>query len=369
MDEIDIVFDDGQVLYSGQRVSGKVLCHSTKSCDVKSISIKFEGKGKVEWTEKTVRSYHQDGVRHYYWAENPVSNEELFLDKTFNFDSALAHLNGERSELPPGEHQFQFSFYLPSNIPSSFSGNHGYIEYTTEAKANLAPGCYVNCKKTFIVHNNMNVNALPQANESIQKKDSKYIYCCCCQSGPITCLCWIPKQGYTVGEKISFSAEIENLSSRSMEKSQLQLIQTVTYHGKVCQKKMDRNVIYKADRPGFEHEDYWTDYKIDVPPIPPSPFQGTKLIDVDYHIEMEVDVGPWDKNIIVKLPIMIGADFQTNAPIDFLYPIPPPPYYEALAPPLFQEGYSYHSVLNAPLNPPSYDEIYSISETGCKDEK
>ena len=105
---------------------------------------------------------------------------------------------------------------------------------------------------------------------------------------------------------------------------------------------MDRNVIYKADRPGFEHEDYWTDYKIDVPPIPPSPFQGTKLIDVDYHIEvflnniwktptiqliilcyskMEVDVGPWDKNIIVKLPIMIGADFQTNAPIDFLYPI------------------------------------------------
>ena len=36
---------------------------------------------------------------------------------------------------------------------------------------------------------------------------------------------------------------------------------------------------------------------------------------------MEVDVGPWDKNIIVKLPIMIGADFQTNAPIDFLYPI------------------------------------------------
>ena len=80
---------------------------------------------------------------------------------------ALAHLNGERSELPPGEHQFQFSFYLPSNIPSSFSGNHGYIEYTTEAKANLAPGCYVNCKKTFIVHNNMNVNALPQANVRI----------------------------------------------------------------------------------------------------------------------------------------------------------------------------------------------------------
>ena len=43
----------------------------------------------MEWTEKTVRSYHQDGVRHYYWAENAVSNEELFLDKTFNFDSGL----------------------------------------------------------------------------------------------------------------------------------------------------------------------------------------------------------------------------------------------------------------------------------------
>jgi len=33
----DIVFDGGQVLYSGQRLSGKVLCHSTKSFYVKSI--------------------------------------------------------------------------------------------------------------------------------------------------------------------------------------------------------------------------------------------------------------------------------------------------------------------------------------------
>jgi len=307
----------------------------------------------------------------------------------------LAHLKRENGELPAGEHQFQFFFDIPTDIPSSFNGNFGCIKYTAEAKANLAAGNDIDCKKTFTVHNNMNVSYLPDTNVRIEKEGSKYICCFCCRTGPITCRCWLPKQGYKVGEQIPFSAEIENLSSRSMEKSHLQLIQTITYHGKASQKKVDSTVIYEADRPSFEREDYWTDYKIDVPDIPPSPFRGTKLIDVDYHIKMEVEVGPLEKNIVIKLPINIGSDIQTdmaslgqpNAQIGFSLPAqqPPqgewayhpmpgapinPPYYsEPSAPHPSQGGYSYHPVPSDLASPPSYNEIFHNNERNTIEKK
>ena len=54
---------------------------------------------------------------------------------------------------------------------------------------------------------------------------SKYLRCYCCKSGPITCRCWLPKRGYLPGETLSFSAEIENLSTLNMRGSELKLVQ------------------------------------------------------------------------------------------------------------------------------------------------
>jgi len=122
----------------------------------------------VEWTQKSRESRINDnGVTEYYYTEVTVHNRETFLDNKFYFESDLAHHKRENGELPAGEHQFQFFFDIPTDIPSSFNGNFGCIKYTAEAKANLAAGNDIDCKKTFTVHNNMNVSYLPDTNVSI----------------------------------------------------------------------------------------------------------------------------------------------------------------------------------------------------------
>jgi len=220
MERFDIVFDNGQVLSSGQHLSGKVLCYSAKSCDLKSLTVEIEGVGMVKWYEGDDKNQTDSNVE-----LEPIVNYEEIIKECYDFRTAIAVLKGKTKDLSAGQHQFEFSFNLPSNLPCSFSSRFGNIGYTIEAKAKFSLGYELECKKTFTVQNNTDVRELPKANERIQIEECKYIGCFCCRSGPITCRCWIPKQGYKVGEQILFSAEIENMSKRSMEKSRLQLIQ------------------------------------------------------------------------------------------------------------------------------------------------
>lgn len=38
--------------------------------------------------------------------------------------------------LPGGQYDYNFSFLLPENLPSTYDGEYGYIVYTITAKAN-----------------------------------------------------------------------------------------------------------------------------------------------------------------------------------------------------------------------------------------
>ena len=40
---------------------------------------------------------------------------------------------GESLQLSAGSHRYPFTFNLPSNVPSSFEGEVGYVRYTAEA--------------------------------------------------------------------------------------------------------------------------------------------------------------------------------------------------------------------------------------------
>ena len=86
---------------------------------------------------------------------------------TFTPLIAIAVLKGKTKDLSAGQHQFEFSFNLPSNLPCSFSSRFGNIGYTIEAKAKFSLGYELECKKTFTVQNNTDVRELPKANVRI----------------------------------------------------------------------------------------------------------------------------------------------------------------------------------------------------------
>jgi len=63
----------------------------------------------------------------YYWISGALFGIVLTL---YVFISA----GGETVRIEAGTHRYPFTFQLPSNVPSSFEGEYGYVRYTAEAK-------------------------------------------------------------------------------------------------------------------------------------------------------------------------------------------------------------------------------------------
>lgn len=139
---------------------------------------------------------------------------------------------GERFELPGGRHAYPFSFALPSQIPSSFEGAHGYVRYTVRAVMQRQRKWNHECKIPFTVNTLVDLNTMPESEMSAMMEDSKTLGLFCCQSGPITAKVWLDRVGYVPGESIPFNAEVENLSRKKMRGSSVQLVEARLFHSK-----------------------------------------------------------------------------------------------------------------------------------------
>jgi len=68
---------------------------------------------------------------------------------------------GDTISLEAGSHSYPFKFSLPSDVPSSFEGEHGYVRYTVEAKIDLPWKCDHVTRSAFTVINNVDLNLEP----------------------------------------------------------------------------------------------------------------------------------------------------------------------------------------------------------------
>ena len=97
-------------------------------------------------------------------------------------------------------------------------------------------------KKQFITVNAlMDLNQMPSVTEPVTVSDSKTFGCCCCTTGPLSSTVNIPRQGYAPGEVIPVSAEVENLSNKTMNKTQAKLIQCIAFHS-------NRGIVKRIER-------------------------------------------------------------------------------------------------------------------------
>ena len=151
-------------------------------------------------------------------------------------------------ELGAGQHQYPFTFVLPTQIPSSFEGSFGHVRYSIRAVAQRPwMRREYECKTTLNVCSVLDLNTLPEAtvmngensfnlNQSILgsysfkqlpvvKKKSKTLGCFCCVTGPIHAQAKIRKSGYVPGETLLLDADTENQSGVSMRGSKAQFVQ------------------------------------------------------------------------------------------------------------------------------------------------
>ena len=99
-------------------------------------------------------------------------------------------------------------------------------------------------KKEYITILGMvDLNVMPEVTQPITESNSKSFGFCCCKSGPLSSTVNLQRTGYAPGEAILVSAEVENLSNKTMNKTEAKLIQTIVFHSRRGTTKESRTTV------------------------------------------------------------------------------------------------------------------------------
>ncbi|XP_042871038.1 arrestin domain-containing protein 3-like isoform X2 [Penaeus japonicus] len=297
---IQIDFDNPHaVFFSGQTITGRITVSLTDSKSCRGIEVKFKGFGRVHWTEDrsvTVDGKSETETVHYNSSETYYTMEYRVWG------------NGQKSELPPGTHQFNFSFLLPNGIPSSFESTVGQVRHRCEAKMDIPWGRDKKTKRPYSVNTLLDLNSNPQAQMPIECNDHKYLCCCWCRSGPLSMVVRIPRSGYVPGQKLLLNAELTNMTRSKVSYSKATLKQVLKFYAEGNTKTVDQTVaeIKRGEIPAGE-DDTWSGVEMIIPPLPPSNLEFCRIIDIDYVLEFYLSPSGCHGNLSHKAPIIIGS--------------------------------------------------------------
>lgn len=103
------------VLYPGQKVSGEITLETCAIMNIEKIVVEFVGKGFSYWQDSRGIGKNQRTLVDRNNKENIVKLSDMVFD-------ALETDNYVTSSFSPGVYQYQFTFELPKDMPSSFEG-------------------------------------------------------------------------------------------------------------------------------------------------------------------------------------------------------------------------------------------------------
>nr|XP_022901266.1 arrestin domain-containing protein 17-like [Onthophagus taurus] len=319
--EFNITFDNPyRTYYVGQTVTGRLEVVLDSPKKIRGILLKFKGEAKVRWTEHESRT-NQEGKSETQ-SVSMTGDEEYFKTQYYCFGGA----NADTTELPIGSHIYPFTCVLPPNLPSSFEDEYGYIRYTIKAIIDRPWKFDHETKQAFTVLSQYDLNSNPKLSEQAKITMEKFMCCCWCQSGPLSCVVTLPKAGYVPGEAIPILAEVDNNSNVTVSKIKFELQKVITCYSQFPRrdsKKSVHVVAVLAMGPINNNSLQLYTPTMTLPPLPPSNLVHCNIIDLDYALEIVLDIDGCHSNLSKSIPISIGTiplKVSPSAP-----PLTPPP--------------------------------------------
>lgn len=338
---LDIALSNPQIVYfPGQAIQGHVIVELSQDMKMRGIRVKCRGKSHVAWSEGS-----GDNRRHYSASEEYVDVVLILYGNDPSSSSDVV--------LQAGNHVFPFQFILPLNLPGSFEGKSScYVRYWLKATIDRPWKFDPEYKMLLTVGSVLDLNTLPNAAAPAQSTDSKTVCCCCCETAPLTATFRIDKTGYVPGESISCNAEIQEGTGRGVHSSKIKLVMLTTYRTHGGSKKRETREIaclqHGSISPGGS--DVWSGERIQVPPLPPSYLPHCNIIEIEYYVELAVDVLDTPFDLKLPLSVIIGSiplqsavsqympqidqGTRTIQPLGFSGPVnfdlPPPSYQECV---------------------------------------
>lgn len=189
----------------------------------------------MEWSKR-------DGLFHKTKYE---SNETYLSSKIY----VIGDIGIEKSvKLKPGIQEFNFSFGLPHDLPSSIAGKHGEVRYAVLVTIENSMEILQNFQNSFKVIRPRDLNLTPQLANPIQLEyemtlNTCFIFCCC--DGPAEIKMKAPSSGFATGHKLFFNFHIRHTIYRAhFFEGKLQLIKAITYTARTPDKKQIQNRLF-----------------------------------------------------------------------------------------------------------------------------
>ena len=289
-------------------IRGTVVLETKKDKKYKSIKAAVRGVANTAW-EEHVRDGEETRIVHYRSTKEYAKKSVVLWTNDAAPDK----------ELEKGEYRFPFVLPLEGTVPSTFSGEHGRIQYEVSAiidKSKRGKDDKVITVPVPAVHELLDLNTLPDVREPKTKQEEKTICCLCCASGPISLTARISRTGFFCGkDRIGLKVELENGSSRPVDKVSAEIRKEVHYTaqptgstggflgGSRHRYETIVEVASNAVEPGSSLS--WSPDNLLVPKTDPTN-TNCSIISVKYYLKVEADI-PLALDAAVTFPLIIGT--------------------------------------------------------------
>ncbi|XP_075405047.1 arrestin domain-containing protein 2 isoform X2 [Tenrec ecaudatus] len=289
---LELARGPGGAYRGGERLCGRVLLEAAAPLRVRALEVAARGGAAAHWLEG--RSV---GV-------NAVSSDFVAAETYLRRRQLLLRDTGETTTLPPGRHEFPFSFQLPPTLVTSFEGRHGSVRYSVKATLHRPWAPARRARKVFVVIEPVDINtpALLAPQAGTQEKFARTWYC---NRGLVSLSAKIDRKGYTPGELIPVFAEIDNGTTRPVL-PRVAVIQTQTFMARGARKQKRVVVASLVGEPvGPGRRALWQGRALHIPPVGPS-ILHCRVLRVDYVLKVCVDI-PGTSKLLLELPLVIGT--------------------------------------------------------------
>ncbi|XP_075979523.1 arrestin domain-containing protein 1-like [Anticarsia gemmatalis] len=299
-DVIDLFLNHNDGVYkAGEVIFGSINFNRDEPMNIIELSVKFKGFCKVWFakSERNPRTIHE-------------SFEEYFNKKTYIISGK--HL------LPAGRHKFEFNCPIPSDVPSSFEGIHGYVRYDLRialvASGMLTPS--IEKTANIKIWKPIDLNNSPYARRPIEYEIVNMHCCMCTRRGTSEVQMKLPVGGFCPGQTIPIEVNVTNPSRTQIEEIKFSIKKDVRYVASTnpTARAVHSTIAEIKKGPIRARTTRHWDLTMTVPAMELHNLEGCRFIHIDYDFKISVNVGGCHETNEQYRPIVFGhiplAGFQ-----------------------------------------------------------
>ena len=300
-----------RVFHPGSVIAGKVVLVASEPIKYRSVYLLFRGKCYVMWSFANT---------HYWASYKPFKKIRANLLTGPMAGQPPPPPGTTEFILPPNTYEFPFSVTVPSGrLPSTYldpfqicKKHEGFIKYWLEARVDRPWKFDIKAEHVINIHDLVDLN-IGQFSRPVRQSREKTICCLCCASGPVNIEAMIDRSGYTCGEKILVTLNVDNNSRRTLPGTSARLMRRITYIQGEGVKVMEKCLSKITGRqhsiqPGQSVQ--WNNQPLAIPQglLPTS--YACPIIAFEYYVVVVVHTPVYSPSSKINIPVVIG-----NVPI------------------------------------------------------